>query len=108
MNYHISDRVAYEELAGGFEPIRSGEKFQLVSMIFKDVKSSDGLHLINPEEIFSLKNNAQLLYQAIANYSVFWAKFSFLFNKITSVLPHGPPVISTTDFYLYSGCRIQM
>ena len=44
-----------------------------MSMIIKDVEleSSDGLHLINPEEIFSLKNNAQLLYQASANYSAF-------------------------------------
>lgn len=73
MNYHISDGVPYEELAGGFEPIGRGEKFQLMSMIIKDVEleSSDGLHLINPEEIFSLKNNAQLLYQASANYSAF-------------------------------------
>lgn len=79
-------------------------------MIIKDVEleSSDGLHLINPEEIFSLKNNAQLLYQASANYSAFWENFSFCFYKTTSVLPHGPSVISTTDFYLYSGCRIQM
>lgn len=31
-------------------------------MIIKDVEleSSDGLHLINPQEIFSLKNNVQL------------------------------------------------
>lgn len=72
LNYHISGGVPYEELAGEFEPTRSGEKFQLMSMIIQDVESSDGLHLTNPEEIiFRLKNNVQLLYQAITNYSVF-------------------------------------
>ena len=110
LNYHISDGVAYEKLAGGFEPIRSGEKFQLMSMIIKDVEleSSDGLHLINPEEIFSLKNNVQLLCQAIANYSVFWANFSFLFlQNYISFTPR--PICDIYDcFYLYSGCRIQM
>ena len=77
-------------------------------MIIKDVEleSSDGLHLINPEEIFSLKNNAQLLYQASANYSAFWENFSFLF--LQNYISFTPSVISTTDFYLYSGCRIQM
>ena len=66
---------------GGFEPIRRGEKFQLMSMIIKDVEleSSDGRHLINPQEIFSLKNNAQLCIKQYANYSVFWANFSILF-----------------------------
>ena len=44
-----------------------------MSMIIKDVEleSSDGRHLINPQEIFSLKNNAQLCIKQYANYSVF-------------------------------------
>lgn len=81
-----------------------------MSMIIKDVKleSSDGLHLINPQKIFSLKNNAQLCIKQLLIIQFSEQIFPFCFSKITSVLPHGLSVISTTDFYLYSGCRIQM
>lgn len=85
MNYHISDGVPYEELAGGIEPIGRGEKFQLMSMIIKDVEleSSDGLHLINPQEILSLKNNAQLCIKQLLIIQFSEQIFPFLQNYIS-------------------------
>ena len=70
-----------------------------MSTIIKDVEleSSDGLHLINPQEIFSLKNNVQLCIKQLLIIQFSEQIFPFCFYKITSVLPHGPSVISTTD-----------
>ena len=70
-----------------------------MSTIIKDVEleSSDGLHQINPQEIFSLKNNVQLCIKQLLIIQFSEQIFPFCFYKITSVLPHGPSVISTTD-----------
>ena len=84
---------------GRFEPIGRGEKFQLMSMIIKDVKlkSSDGLHLINPQEILSLKNNAQLCIKQLLIIQFSEQIFPFLQNYI-SFTPW--PICDIYDWFL--------
>lgn len=84
---------------GRFEPIGRGEKFQLMSMIIKDVEleSSDGLHLINPQEILSLKNNAQLCIKQLLIIQFSEQIFPFLQNYI-SFTPW--PICDIYDWFL--------
>ena len=68
-------------------------------MIIKDVKlkSSDGLHLINPREILSLKNNAQLCIKQLLIIQFSEQIFPFLQNYI-SFTPW--PICDIYDWFL--------